>query len=104
MDKVQSHNAPMSRRTRALLIVNVALLIAIGLVGFSTEVQAQLGLRSHYLMVAGHGESEDSDRIWMLDTREIELATIQWDDSTQSLNANATRSVKNDISAILKTR
>jgi hypothetical protein len=104
MDKVRSHNSPMSRRTRTLLIVNVALLIAVGLVGFSTEVQAQLGLRSHYLMIAGDGESEDSDRIWMLDTREIELATIQWNDSTQSLQANATRSVKKDISSILKSR
>jgi len=94
----------MNRRTRVLLGVNIALLAAVALVGFSPDVQAQLGLRSHFLMVAGSGESERTDRIWILDTREIELATMQWNDSTQGLKTTSTRSVKKDIDAILKTR
>ncbi|MDG2292248.1 MAG: hypothetical protein P8L37_06285 [Phycisphaerales bacterium] len=104
MNAARSQTTPMNRRTRTLLLLNVALLIAVGLVGFSTDVQAQLGLRSHYLMVAGAGESEKTDRIWMLDTREIGLAAMQWDDSSQSLKTSSTRSVKNDIDTILKSR
>ena len=104
MNVARSQTSTMNKRTRMLLLLNIVLLAAVGLVGFSTDVQAQLGLRSHYLMVAGAGESEKTDRIWMLDTREIELATMQWDGSIQGLKTTSTRSVKNDIDTILKTR
>lgn len=92
------------RCSRPLLLLNIGLLVVIGLVCWSPSVQAQLGLRSHYLMVAGDGESEDSDRVWMLDTREINLAALQWNTNGQGFRPTASRSVKRDIENILKTR
>ena len=44
--------------SRFLLGMNAVLLLLIALVMWSPTVQAQLGLRGHYLLVAGAGESE----------------------------------------------
>lgn len=93
-----------TRRTRTLVLLNIVLLSAVALLGWSPTVQAQLGLRSHYLMVSGRGESAQSDRVWMLDSRTAELATMRWLDGGTGFRATAHRMVQRDIENILKSR
>jgi hypothetical protein len=87
-----------------LVLANIVLLTAVALLGWSPTVQAQFGLRTHYLMVSGQGESEQSDRIWVLDTRAGELATMRWLDGAAGFRATAHRVVQQDIENILKSR
>ena len=93
-----------TRRTRRLLLVNLVLLAAVALIGFSPTVQAQLGLRTHYLMVSGQGAVKQSDRVWVLDTRSGELATMRWLDGGVGFRSTAHRVVQQDIENILKNR
>ena len=72
------HVAGNRPASRFLLGLNAMLLLLVALVTWSPTVQAQLGLRGHYLLVSGAGESERSDRVWVFDTRGAELITLQW--------------------------
>jgi len=87
-----------------LVLANLVLLSAVVLLGWSPTVQAQLGLRSHYLMVSGQGKSQQSDRIWVLDTRSGELGTMRWIDGGAGFRATAHRVIQQDIENILKSR
>ena len=87
-----------------LVLANLVLLTAVALLGWSPAVQAQLGLRTHYLMVSGQGTSERSDRVWVLDTRSGELATMRWLDGGGGFRATAHRVVQQDIENILNSR
>ena len=93
-----------TRRTRTLLLANLVLLTAVALIGFSPAVQAQLGLRTHYLMVSGLGPAKQSDRVWVLDTRSGELATMRWLDGGLGFRSTAHRIVQQDIANILNNR
>ncbi|MEE3001857.1 MAG: hypothetical protein VX908_04080 [Planctomycetota bacterium] len=90
--------------SRFLLGMNAVLLLLIALVMWSPTVQAQLGLRGHYLLVAGAGESERSDRVWVFDTRGAELITLQWMEPGQGIRSTAHRNIHRDIENILRTR
>ena len=90
--------------SRFLLGLNMLLLLLIALATWSPAVQAQLGLRGHYLLVAGAGESERSDRVWVFDTRGAELITLQWMEPGQGIRSTAHRNIHRDIENILRTR
>ena len=90
--------------SRFLLGMNAVLLLLIALVMWSPTVQAQLGLRGHYLLVAGAGESERSDRVWVFDTRGAELITLQWTEPGQGIRSTAHRNIHRDIENILRTQ
>lgn len=104
--KMTTHQHVAGRRpvSRMLLGINVVLLLLVALVAWSPAVQAQLGLRGHYLVVAGAGESERSDRVWVFDARGGELITLQWMNPGQGIRSTAHRNIQRDIENILRTR
>lgn len=87
-----------------LVLLNAVLLLAVALVTWSPTVQAQLGQRSNYLMVTGSGDEEHTDLIWILDTHSGRLATVNWSESGQGMNAASGRNIQQDIENILRTR
>ncbi|MDG2199864.1 MAG: hypothetical protein P8K80_01610 [Phycisphaerales bacterium] len=88
----------------SLIVVNAVLLLVLVSSLASPYVQAQLGRRSNFLMVAGEGERTATNIVWILESRNGELITIDWADAGQGMNAKAHRNVQRDIAAILKAR
>jgi len=88
----------------SLVVINALLLLVLVTSLASPYVQAQLGQRSNFLMVAGQGDRAATNIVWVLESRNGELITIDWADAGQGMKAKAHRNIQRDISAILKAR
>ena len=98
-----SHHQPR-RGLIPLIAINAVLLLVLVSSLTSPYVQAQLGRRSNFLMVAGAGERDATNIAWILESRNGELITIDWADAGQGMKAKAHRNIQRDIAAILKAR
>ena len=87
----------MNRRTlRALLALNVVLLVALVLVGLTpSEAQAQRGGRPEYIMVAGRiAERDQQSAVYILDLTNARIAAVMYNSSNDEFDEIDTMRVR----------
>lgn len=92
------------RPRRGLIVLNVALLSALGLVTFAPGAGAQMGtqnarVRGDYSIVGGSTIGGVSSAIYVLDSANRELIALNWNDSTRSLEGVGYRDLSRDSSS-----
>ena len=87
----------MNRRTlRALLALNVVLLVALVLVGLTpSEAQAQRGARAEYIMVSGRVTGRDQQSaVYILDLANARIAAVMYNSSNDKFEEIDTMKVR----------
>ena len=101
MPDQESSPFPEKRRRRstlpALLAINAALLVVLGVVTFTPAATAQARSRGTYTMAAGGVRGTDADAVYIVDTTNQELIAITYDPNTQQIVGIGYRSLAVDI-------
>lgn len=99
----QSAGAPRTRRS-GLVVLNIALLCALGGVTLSTQVGAQpsnqnMRVRGEYTVVGGATIGENANTIYVLDSANREVVSLRWNDSTKALEGIGFRDLVRDVNS-----
>lgn len=105
MNPLNTSKSTARRRLIPLVVVNAVLLLVLISSLTSPFVQAGLGgRRGSFLMVAGEGERAATNLVWILESRNGELISVDWLDAGQGMKAKAHRNIQADIESIIKSR
>ena len=91
-----------SPKTRALVVLNGALLVVLGAVVLSPTSLAQRGSRARgeYAMVSGRIIGGNANAVYIIDSANQEMIAVRWNESSKSLDGLGYR----DISADAQTQ
>lgn len=81
---------------RALLILNMVLLVILGAVTFGARVQAQNRVRGEYTMVAGGVNGSNADAVYIIDATNQEMFAVIYDYNQKLLNGMGYRNLAAD--------
>ncbi|MBM4105508.1 MAG: hypothetical protein FJ257_04330 [Phycisphaerae bacterium] len=95
----------MHERSRlALLALNVALLLALGVVLWAPRATAQSRPRGDYLMVSGEVNGASGQVLWVLDQTHEELVAIMWNQPTTTFVGIGYRNLVTDGVSLIRGR
>lgn len=97
-----SADRPAGGRLLALLAVNAALLVLLGVVTFNRPAEAQIRPRGDYTIVAGGVQGAESHAIYIVDTSGQELVVLSFEPNTKSLVGIGYRSLAADAVAVTR--
>jgi hypothetical protein len=92
----------MSTRRR-LIVLNAALLGALGLVALSPAARAQRGVQrtpGSYTMVSGRISGSTPHAVYLVDSTNQEMLTLLWNQSTRNLEVIGHRDINADTQAV----
>ena len=93
-----------STNIRALVALNAALLILLGVVTFAPAVAAQQKARGEYAMVAGGVTGVTGSVVWIADTINQELIAVTYDHNTKQLDGLGYRNLATDSADWMRGR
>lgn len=85
---------------RGLIIVNVALLLALGAISLAPKSFAQRGggrARGEYTMVSGKVTGSSAHAVFIVDSSNQDMVAVRWNESSKSLDALGYRDLKEDV-------
>ncbi|MFO0827755.1 MAG: hypothetical protein U0572_06345 [Phycisphaerales bacterium] len=92
------------RSVTGLIILNAALLVALGAVTLAPRANAQARVRSTYTMVAGAVNGQTPAAVYIVDESGQELVGVTWDDNRRQLVGMGFRNLAADAGEIGRTR
>lgn len=95
---------PSRSNLRALVGLNIALLIVLGAVTFGAAVNAQARGRGEYTMVAGGVPGADADAIYITDVANQEMIVMVFNHQTKTLDGVAYRNLAADTASVIRGR
>lgn len=95
---------PAMRRARladprtALVAVNAALLLALGVVSLAPSATAQQGQRprGEYMVLGGQMTGSPTNAVHVIDTSNQEMVTLRWDQSSKAFEGIGYRNLRLD--------
>jgi hypothetical protein len=97
--------SPSRRRSvTGLIILNAALLLALGAVTLAPRASAQARVRASYTMAAGAVNGQTAQVLYIVDESAQELVAVTWDDNRRQLVGMGFRNLAADAGEVGRTR
>jgi len=88
------------RSLRALIVLNVVLLVMLGVFTFAPQpAEAQLGGQSNYMMIAGQSLGSTASTVYVIDTARGSMIGVQYNIGKRRLESVGWRVMTNDFQA-----
>ena len=97
-------NKSRRRSLTGLIVLNAALLLALGVVKFAPQSVAQNRPREAYTMVAGSINGQTAQVVYLVNETTQELVGVLWDDSKRELTGMGYRNLATDSTELTRSR
>lgn len=88
-----------TRSVAPLIVLNAALVLALGIVTLAPETVAQRGVgrvRGEYTMVSGRIMGANTNAVYVVDAANQELIAVRWNNTTKALDGIGYRDLRAD--------